>query len=213
MAAGGVAMATAGFERGLLLRSPARFQAAARKAGETIQAKTPIVFSSGIKEQVLQAWGDTERFTAATYALVAQVDSGASISSEASANKIFWSEMDRAMHRTAHDNYGHACRTGRRRRARLRMADGWMVICSALPVLSMARHKLKFNAIFLPEARSRSFQGNKSIGMNLIYTSDQQELIDAADGFFTGEHTVEYMRQFLETDTSDTTPSLWDNFC
>ena len=48
--------------------------------------------------------------------------------------------------------------------------------------------------------------------MNLIYTSDQQELIDAADGFFTGEHTVEYMRQFLETDTSNTTPSLWDNF-
>ena len=96
----GVAMATAGFERGLLLRSPARFQAAAARLVKLYKQNANRL-SSGIKEQVLQAWGDTERFTAATYALVAQVDSGASISSEASANKIFWSEMDRAMHRTA----------------------------------------------------------------------------------------------------------------
>ena len=40
--------------------------------------------------------------------------------------------------------------------------------------------------------------------MNLIYTSDQKELIDAADGFFAGEHTVEYMRHLLESDTADT---------
>ena len=93
-------MATAGFERGLLLRSPARFQAAAARLVKLYKQNANRL-SSGIKEQVLQAWGDTERFTAATYALVAQVDSGASISSEASANKIFWSEMDRAMHRTA----------------------------------------------------------------------------------------------------------------
>ncbi len=48
--------------------------------------------------------------------------------------------------------------------------------------------------------------------MNLIYTSDQKELIDAADGFFAGEHTVEYMRHLLKSDTADTPPSLWDNF-
>ncbi|MEC9179024.1 MAG: hypothetical protein VYC76_06150, partial [Pseudomonadota bacterium] len=48
--------------------------------------------------------------------------------------------------------------------------------------------------------------------MNLIYTSDQKELIDAADGFFAGEHTVEYMRHHLESDNDDTSPSLWDNF-
>ncbi|HAK99206.1 MAG TPA: hypothetical protein DCP14_07660, partial [Rhodobiaceae bacterium] len=48
--------------------------------------------------------------------------------------------------------------------------------------------------------------------MNLIYTSDQQELIDAADGFFAGEHTVDYMRHLLESDAPDDTPSLWNNF-
>lgn len=57
--------------------------------------------SAGIGEQVLQAWMNTERFCAATYQLVSRVQAGASISSEASANKLFWSEMDRHLHRTA----------------------------------------------------------------------------------------------------------------
>jgi alkylation response protein AidB-like acyl-CoA dehydrogenase len=96
----GVAMATAGFERGLLLRSPARFQAAAARLVDLYKQNKDRV-SSGVREQVLQAWMNTERFCAATYALVAQVGAGASISSEASANKIFWSEMDRHLHRTA----------------------------------------------------------------------------------------------------------------
>ena len=44
---------------------------------------------------------NTERFCAATYQLVSRVQAGASISSESSANKLFWSEMDRHLHRTA----------------------------------------------------------------------------------------------------------------
>jgi len=96
----GVAMATAGFERGLLLRSPARFQAAAARLVKLWREHKDRL-SSGVAEQVLQAWMNTERFCAATYQLVSRVESGASISSESSANKLFWSEMDRAMHRTA----------------------------------------------------------------------------------------------------------------
>ncbi|MGC6472057.1 MAG: acyl-CoA dehydrogenase family protein [Parvibaculales bacterium] len=96
----GVAMATAGFERGLLLRSPARFQSAAGRLVK-LYKKHANRLSSGVKDQVMQAWIDTERFAAATYALVSQVNAGASISSESSANKIFWSEMDRHLHRTA----------------------------------------------------------------------------------------------------------------
>ncbi|MGC6511471.1 MAG: acyl-CoA dehydrogenase family protein [Parvibaculales bacterium] len=96
----GVAMATAGFERGLLLRSPARFQAAASRLVKLYKNHANRL-SPGVKDQVMQAWVDTERFAAATYALVSQVNAGASISSESSANKIFWSEMDRHLHRTA----------------------------------------------------------------------------------------------------------------
>ena len=96
----GVAMATAGFERGLLLRSPARFQAAAARLVKLYKAHKDRL-SSGVREQVIQAWMSTERFCAATYQLVARVQVGASISSESSANKLFWSEMDRHLHRTA----------------------------------------------------------------------------------------------------------------
>jgi len=96
----GVAMATAGFERGLLLRSPARFQAAASRL-IALYKKHEERLSDGAWAQVRQAYIDAERFNAATYALVARVSQGQSISSEASANKLFWSEMDRAMHRTS----------------------------------------------------------------------------------------------------------------
>ena len=96
----GVAMATAGFERGLLLRSPARFQAAAARLVKLYKVHKDRL-SSGVREQVIQAWMSTERFCAATYQLVARVQVGASISSESSANKLFWSEMDRHLHRTA----------------------------------------------------------------------------------------------------------------
>lgn len=96
----GVAMSTAGFERGLLLRSPARFQAAAARLVELYKQHKDRL-SSGVAEQVIQAWMNTERFCAATYQLVSRVQAGASISSEASANKLFWSEMDRHMQRTA----------------------------------------------------------------------------------------------------------------
>lgn len=96
----GVAMATAGFERGLLLRSPARFQAAAARLVKLYKLHKDRL-SSGVREQVIQAWMSTERFCAATYQLVARVQAGASISSESSANKLFWSEMDRHLHRTA----------------------------------------------------------------------------------------------------------------
>ena len=96
----GVAMATAGFERGLLLRSPSRFQAAAARLVD-LYNENKDTLSSGVGEQVLQAWMNAERFCAATYQLVARVGAGASVSSESSANKIFWSEMDRHLNRTA----------------------------------------------------------------------------------------------------------------
>ncbi len=96
----GVAMATAGFERGLLLRSPARFQEAAARLVRLYREHKDRL-SSGVGEQVLQAWMNAERFCAATYQLIARVQAGASVNSEASANKIFWSEMDRHLHRTA----------------------------------------------------------------------------------------------------------------
>jgi alkylation response protein AidB-like acyl-CoA dehydrogenase len=102
-----VAMATAGFERGLMLRSPARFQATAHRLVE-LYRKHAATAAPSVKEAVLQAWMDAEAYALNTYAVASQVIAGGKIGAEASLNKIFWSEMDRAQHRAAMSLLGAA---------------------------------------------------------------------------------------------------------
>ena len=98
-----VAMATAGFERGLMLRSPARYQNTAHKLvelyRETQQAGAAI--DPGLRDRVAGCWMDAEAYALNTYQTVSQLLAGGRIGSEASLNKIFWSELDVKMHETA----------------------------------------------------------------------------------------------------------------
>lgn len=95
-----VAMATAGFERGLMLRSPARFQAMAARLVDLYRANAATA-STQAHAAVLQAWMDADAYALNTYSVAATVMAGGQIGAEASLNKIFWSEMDRAAHRAA----------------------------------------------------------------------------------------------------------------
>lgn len=95
-----VAMATAGFERGLMLRSPGRFQATAKRLVE-LYRKHEAEASPAAREAVTQAWMASQAYAYNTYAVAAKIMAGGKIGAEASLNKIFWSELDRAMHRTA----------------------------------------------------------------------------------------------------------------
>ena len=95
-----VAMATAGFERGLMLRSPARFQATAKRLVELYKARANSVDVS-FRGHVMQAWMDAEAYALNTYMTASRLMAGGSIGSEASLNKIFWSELDHAMHQAA----------------------------------------------------------------------------------------------------------------
>ena len=95
-----VAMATAGFERGLMLRSPARFQAMTRRLVDHYRRHAATA-APAVREAVLQAWMDAEAYALNTYAVASTVIAGGHIGAEASLNKIFWSELDRAAHRAA----------------------------------------------------------------------------------------------------------------
>ena len=95
-----VAMATAGFERGLMLRSPGRFQATAKRLVE-LYRKHETEASPSAREAVTQAWMAAQAYAYNTYAVAAKIMAGGKIGAEASLNKIFWSELDRSMHRTA----------------------------------------------------------------------------------------------------------------
>lgn len=95
-----ICMATAGFERGLMLRSPARFQMAARRLVELYRAHEDEC-GPETGAAVLRSFMDTEAYTFSIYQTASRLMAGGTIGAEASTNKIFWSEMDIALHRTA----------------------------------------------------------------------------------------------------------------
>lgn len=97
-----VAMATAGFERGLLLRSPARYQRTAKRLVELYRRHRGEAARDGtLRDAVLRAWMGAEAYTLSSYHTVARLQHGAKIGAESSTNKIFWSELDLDMHETA----------------------------------------------------------------------------------------------------------------
>jgi alkylation response protein AidB-like acyl-CoA dehydrogenase len=95
-----VAMSTAGFERGLMLRSPARFQATAAKLVLLWRANAEHCDPS-LRRRVVECWIAAEAYTLETYRTVSRLLAGGKIGAEASLNKIFWSELDLRMHETA----------------------------------------------------------------------------------------------------------------
>ena len=104
-------MATAGSERGLSLRSPARYTEAAsrlvalyaeQRAGDPVRAAR----AARSADAVARAWMDAEAYRLNTWWTATRVMDGGSVGPEASANKIHWSETDLAIHRAALDLLG-----------------------------------------------------------------------------------------------------------
>jgi alkylation response protein AidB-like acyl-CoA dehydrogenase len=93
-------MATAGFERGLMLRSPARFQVAAERLVQLWRRHADTA-DPALIGRVTQAWMDAEAYALNTYRTASRLLAGGAIGVEASLNKIFWSELDLELHRTA----------------------------------------------------------------------------------------------------------------
>jgi alkylation response protein AidB-like acyl-CoA dehydrogenase len=96
----GVAMSTAGFERGLMLRSPARFQSTAGKL-VALYRENEEGCDASLRRRVVECWIAAEAYTLETYRTVSRLLAGGKIGAEASLNKIFWSELDLRMHETA----------------------------------------------------------------------------------------------------------------
>ena len=95
-----ICMATAGFERGLMLRSPARYQVAAARLAALWQQHADNA-DPAIEAEVVKAWMNAEAYALNIYQTASNLMSGANIGPEASTNKIFWSELDIHLHQTA----------------------------------------------------------------------------------------------------------------
>ncbi len=98
-----VAMATAGSERGLSLRSPARYSEAVARLVALYARRLALDPERAVltADAVAQAWIDAEAYRLHTLWTATRVLEGGSVGSEASANKIHWSETDLAIHRAA----------------------------------------------------------------------------------------------------------------
>jgi alkylation response protein AidB-like acyl-CoA dehydrogenase len=97
-----VAMTTASSERGLTLRSPGRFVAAARRLLDLCRREEKgHAVDPALRDAAVRAWMDAEAYRLFTWQIVARLDGGSTIGAEASVNKVFWSEMDVRIHETA----------------------------------------------------------------------------------------------------------------
>src|SRR5438270_8760907 len=92
-----VAMSTTTSERGLTLRSPGRFMAAA----DRLVALRTEAGESSYDDEVVQAWMDADAYRLYVLDTALQALAGAPIGAESSANKLFWSELDVRIHETA----------------------------------------------------------------------------------------------------------------
>jgi alkylation response protein AidB-like acyl-CoA dehydrogenase len=95
-----VAMATTGSERGLTLRSPGRFMAAAARLADLYRPHGDDADPT-VRDAVVRAWIDADAYRWQTFWTVTRLMEGGRTGPEASLVKIFWSELDVRLHDTA----------------------------------------------------------------------------------------------------------------
>jgi alkylation response protein AidB-like acyl-CoA dehydrogenase len=107
-----VAMSTAGNERGLSLRSPGRFCAAADRlvglyASMVEEGRQgPSRNQGAAADHVADAWIKAQAYRLYTWGTVTRLAGGGDMGAAGSVNKVFWSELDVALHETALDLLG-----------------------------------------------------------------------------------------------------------
>jgi len=100
-----VAMATASAERGLTLRSPGRFLAAADRLCDLYRDYEGTAEPT-VRDAVIRAAIDAEAYRWQTFSTVTRIVEGAGTGPESSMVKVFWSELDVRLHELALDLLG-----------------------------------------------------------------------------------------------------------
>ena len=105
------AMSTSSNERGMSLRSPARFLAPAERLVREWQKDRDPAYA----ERVADAWIKAQAYRLHTFGTVTRLAAGGELGAESSVTKVFWSDLDVALHQTALDVQG----------ADAELADAW----------------------------------------------------------------------------------------
>ena len=94
------AMSTTSNERGMSLRSPARFIAPAERLVAAWREKGS---DPAFADQVADAWIRAQAYRLHTFGTVTRLAEGGELGAESSVTKVFWSDLDVALHQTALD--------------------------------------------------------------------------------------------------------------
>src|SRR5262249_48490734 len=89
-------------ERGMSLRRPARFLAPAERLVQQWKSDPDPVFI----DRVVDAWIRARAYRLHTFGTVTRLAAGGELGAESSVTKVFWSELDVALHQTALDIRG-----------------------------------------------------------------------------------------------------------
>ncbi|MEU9758400.1 acyl-CoA dehydrogenase family protein [Streptomyces sp. NPDC047985] len=100
-----IAMAATGAERGLTLRSPGRFLAAADRLAALWRDRGDPS-DTALRDRVADAVIGARAYQLFTCAAASRFAAGSAVGAESSLNKVFWSEYDIALHETALDLLG-----------------------------------------------------------------------------------------------------------
>ena len=106
------AMSTTSNERGMSLRSPARFLAPAERL---VAAWRDGGSDPRFADQVADAWIKAQAYRLHTFGTVTRIADGGELGAESSVTKVFWSDLDVTIHQTALELRGPAGE----------LTDGW----------------------------------------------------------------------------------------
>ncbi|OBI42544.1 acyl-CoA dehydrogenase family protein [Mycobacterium colombiense] len=94
------AMSTSSNERGMSLRSPARFLATAERL---VQLWKEIGSPDAFADRVADGWIKAQAYRLQTFGTVTRLALGGELGAESSVTKVFWSDLDVELHQTALD--------------------------------------------------------------------------------------------------------------
>ena len=123
-------MSTASHERGLSLRSPGRFSAAAARLVE-LWRRDADPADTALRDRVADAWIGARAYQLHTDDTAARLAAGGTLGAESSLGKVFWSELDIRLHETALNLLGPTPRWPPDR-----TGAGWTGTCSRWPARS-----------------------------------------------------------------------------
>ncbi len=188
------AMSTSSNERGMSLRSPARFIAPAERLVEQWTANPDPAFT----DRVADAWIKAQAYRLHTFGTVTRLANGGELGAESSITKVFWSDLDVALHQTALDMRGADGELRSPDRGGKLLLDRWAALRTRRP--DLRRHQ-RDSAQHHRRAATGSAPRAQGAEMNFEIDEQQRDFAASIDAALGAADVPAAVRAWAEGDT------------